>query len=378
MTEHHTTAINYKKRGLLALAGIALFLILFTALVSWLDLDRKVSALFYTPDQGFFLAEKQPWLWMYHQGTLPGVLFLLGGLCLWFGGYFYGRLFKWRKYMLLIFLTSVLSSGILINGILKPYWGRPRPSEITEFGGEWQYQHAYSHGCPGKGQSFPSGHAAMGFAFVPLLFFKKKSRAAFAVGVASLGFGVLMGATRVVQGAHFLTDVTWSGGLNLAVATFLYYFVLKIPQTPEERQATKISLVKKLIFAAIFIGLACSVSSSYISRRPIFETYKKPLEIQRDVTELVVHTNFIPTREEVRFAPDQESKVLIHSKGFGAPSLSLEVHQDSRREGNVHHVYFSVDIAGKYVEMNHNIVVILPQSMEPRLRVRFGAKPETQ
>ncbi|MBI9076969.1 MAG: phosphatase PAP2 family protein [Desulfatibacillum sp.] len=371
MTTTDPIQTDYRKRGMLALAGIALVLILFTALVSFLDLDRKVSGLFYEPGQGFFLAEKEPWLWMYHQGTLPGVLFLLGGLGLWFGSYFYTGLIKWRRYMLLVFLTGVISSGILVNAFLKPYWGRPRPSEITEFGGEWQYHHAYSPGTPGQGQSFPSGHAAMGFAFVPLLFFRKKSRAAFGIGVASLGFGALMGATRVVQGAHFLTDVTWSAGLNLAVATALYYLVLKIPETPETREIQRISLLKKLIFGAIVLVLAVSVSSSYFSRRPFFETYKKLLKITPTVTELVVHTNFIPDKTETRFLPQEESRVLINSKGFGVPSLSLQVHPDSQREGNIHHIYFQVDISGKYVEMNHSISVFLPQSLEQRLKVRF-------
>ncbi|WP_169829384.1 phosphatase PAP2 family protein [Desulfatibacillum aliphaticivorans] len=370
--------MDYRKKGLLVLAGIALFLILFTALASFLDLDRKVTALFYSQEQGFFLAEKQPWLWMYHQGTLPGVLFLVGGLCLWFGGYFYSGLIKWRKYMLLVFLTGVISSGVLINGVLKPYWGRPRPVEITEFGGEWQYHNVFDPGDPGKGQSFPSGHAAMGFAFVPLLFFRKKSRAAFAGGVASLGFGVLMGATRVVQGAHFLTDVTWSGGINLFVAAALYFFILKIPEKEEPDPDRKASVVKKLVFATIFVILAFSVSSSYFTRRPIFETFKKDLTIRPYVQELVVHTDFEPVHVEARYAPGEASRLLVDSKGFGVPSLDLDVHPDSRRIGNAQHIYISIGIHGKYVEMNHSLTVILPQSLENRVKVRFETDEKPQ
>jgi len=271
-TSDNNSDVNYKKRGWLMLFCTGLFLVLITGIISVFDLDRKISGIFYSADLGFFLAHDQPWKWLYEHGTTPGFLLLIGSVFYLLGGLLLSKPSRYKSLFLITVLTGGLVAGILVNSVLKPYWGRPRPVEIVEFGGEWQYRHAYSHGTSGKGQSFPSGHAAMGFVFIPLLFFRKTSKIVFVGGIGGLCYGGLMSAARVVQGAHFFSDVMWSFGLTLLTATALYYLILKIPEknTKPRQNTTKGIKFAWIIASLVFILLA---SESFFSRRPFYETY---------------------------------------------------------------------------------------------------------
>ena len=60
-----------------------------------------------------------------------------------------------RRYFLLYSLVSIIGAGLFINAFLKEHTGRPRPREIKEFNGNWNYLPAFHFGIPGKGRSFP-------------------------------------------------------------------------------------------------------------------------------------------------------------------------------------------------------------------------------
>jgi len=105
---------------------------------------------------------------------------------------------------------------------LKVYVGRARPRDVMAFGGEDVFtpalwlSDACTHNC-----SFVSGHAALAFWTTAFAFLvPKESRAI--VFVSGLVLGVLMGITRMAEGAHFLSDVVFSGmivvGLNIWLA----------------------------------------------------------------------------------------------------------------------------------------------------------------
>jgi len=218
------------RRGLYWVGGTAGALLLFTWVWTALGMDLQVSALFYDPDLGWVLHDRQPWYGMYRYGTIPGIVFSIGALIGWAAGFRRRRLTPWRPYFLLVVLTAVIGSGILVNTVLKPYWGRPRPDQCITFGGQWEYRDIHNPGTPGKGASFPSGHGSIAFLFVTLYGFRGRSRRlAIVGGTAGLGFGVLMSVTRVVQGAHFVADTVWSLGVMALTAQVLYYFLLRIP-----------------------------------------------------------------------------------------------------------------------------------------------------
>jgi membrane-associated PAP2 superfamily phosphatase len=78
-------------------------------------------------------------------------------------------------------------------------------------------------GGPGSGESFTSGHVAMGFILVAgaLLVPRRCLWGRRLAYVMALGYGSLMGWARIVQGGHFLSDSLWSGGLMCLLVAVL-------------------------------------------------------------------------------------------------------------------------------------------------------------
>ena len=74
--------------------------------------------------------------------------------------------------------------------------------------------------------SFPSGHAAMGWMFLPLLIAVKdrkiKDPLRIIVTVLVIGWGMFVAASRVAVGAHYASDVLFSTGAATIVTIFLY------------------------------------------------------------------------------------------------------------------------------------------------------------
>jgi membrane-associated phospholipid phosphatase len=75
-------------------------------------------------------------------------------------------------------------------------------------------------------QSFPSGHTAMSWMFLPLLIAVKdreiKDPYRIVVTVLVIGWGLFVGLSRIVVGAHYASDVLFSTGMAAIVTILLY------------------------------------------------------------------------------------------------------------------------------------------------------------
>ena len=111
-------------------------------------------------------------------------------------------------------LFLVVGPGILVNGVLKPCWNRPRPCNVTDFGGPRPFLPVWQRGHDENDASFPSGHAAMGFYLMAPAFVYCRRRPRLAAAFAALGLcaGAELGLARMVAGGHFPSDVLWSAG----------------------------------------------------------------------------------------------------------------------------------------------------------------------
>jgi membrane-associated phospholipid phosphatase len=107
----------------------------------------------------------------------------------------------------------------LVVSVLKLGWGRVRYRDLTPLARDFTPWYA-PQGWSGH-SSFPSGHAVLGWLLLPsLLIWPPGSpgyRWAFA---ASFGWGVFVASSRVVIGAHYLSDVLFSSALVFAVMAF--------------------------------------------------------------------------------------------------------------------------------------------------------------
>ncbi len=218
-------------RGLIIILGLLVLGVAGTAILDETGRDLGWVSRFYSTGGGWTHGREQPWAPLYDYGEIPALIFAAAIIVL----YLAVRLGKARREYarscLVVILTVALGPGLLVNGILKPYWGRPRPADITAMGGKQEYHNVWTPAGAQGGKSFPCGHCSMGFslasgvAFYP--FHPVLSACALVGGIA---YGALLGATRMVQGGHFPTDVLWAGVLIFVLIVALYYFVFRIPE----------------------------------------------------------------------------------------------------------------------------------------------------
>lgn len=223
-----------RTKGIAIICASLVIGVICTVALDAVDADLSWTQCFYSPGGtrgGWTHARDFPWGPLYDYGEFFGLGLTAAALAL-FAGSMKGKVGrKYAKPSLVVILTVIIGPGILVNGILKNYWGRPRPADVVQFGGEQEYRKVWPPGIPGNGKSFPCGHCAMAFSVASgAAFFPIYPVAATGALVAGVAYGVVMGIARMAQGGHFPTDVLWSGILVLAVIAGLYYLVFRIPE----------------------------------------------------------------------------------------------------------------------------------------------------
>jgi lipid A 4'-phosphatase len=199
-----------------------------------IDADLNWTGHFYSPGGqrgGWERGRDFPWGLLYDYGEFLGLALTAAAVVFWVAS-IKGKIGReYARPCLVVILTVVLGPGLLVNGILKNYWGRPRPVEISRFGGEWEYRKVWDPGIPGRGKSFPCGHCSMAFSVASAAaFFPIHPVMATGALVVGVSYGIIMGVARIAQGGHFPTDVLWSGVLVLVLVATLYYVVFRIPE----------------------------------------------------------------------------------------------------------------------------------------------------
>lgn len=120
-----------------------------------------------------------------------------------------------KRLMLIgVFASLAVWFSLETNLSLKSFWGRFRPYEIGEntngFTNWYQINGVNGH------KSFPSGHTmAATLAIVFSWFFQGKVRKT--LWISGIIYGVLIGLSRLIIGAHFLSDITFSFFITSAI-----------------------------------------------------------------------------------------------------------------------------------------------------------------
>lgn len=216
------TCDKFDQRPILSLFAVTVFLSFF--FYSFPSVDRAATALFYQPGAGF-PATRIEALRDFRNlaANLTVILPVAFSLGLFLKLVYPSKPCLFSPRMSLYFISLFLiGPALMVNGVLKSFWGRPRPVNITEFGGIWPFQEAWVIGEHGLlNRSFTSGEAATIACLLPLALFVPRE---WRWQVATL-IGVLVVATslnRIAFGAHFLSDVTISIGLMLTLAAALH------------------------------------------------------------------------------------------------------------------------------------------------------------
>ncbi|MCC2645954.1 MAG: (acid phosphatase) superfamily protein [Rickettsiaceae bacterium] len=185
--------------------------------------DIVFSKLFYSNESGFFLGKHLFFRLLYD--IVPLITKLLVGICVF--GIILDLISKRNLKVLstpliYLLLTAALGPGLLVNTILKDNFGRPRPSQIVEFGGDKIFTGPLriSAQCR-KNCSFTSGHAAMAF-YITSFAYIAPSQFSLIIYFFGILFGTVVGLARIAQGGHFLSDVFFSGLFILILNHLLY------------------------------------------------------------------------------------------------------------------------------------------------------------
>lgn len=206
-----------------------LFLLSAALFILFPQIDLDTAALFYNGT--FYLRENPLVQFFYHFGPLFALAVgLLSLVALVIGMLRHQeRIFGIRRRVWSYLLLSLLiGPGLIVNLLFKEHWGRARPVQVTQFGGEKSFTPAFvvAHQCR-HNCSFTCGHASSGFYFIaPALLERKRRRRRLYVSLAIL-FGLLIGLGRMAQGGHFLSDVVFSLFFVAIPTLMLYHYMFE-------------------------------------------------------------------------------------------------------------------------------------------------------
>ncbi|HEY2757544.1 MAG TPA: phosphatase PAP2 family protein [Pseudolabrys sp.] len=133
--------------------------------------------------------------------------------------------------ILFLMATMALGPGLLVNVLLKDHWGRPRPIDVTQFGGDQHFVAWWDPrgDCPGN-CSFVSGDVAGAFWTVaPAALTPLPWRAAAYAG--ALALGTVMAVFRMMAGGHFPSDTIFAGVFTFLIIWLCYALIYRWPRT---------------------------------------------------------------------------------------------------------------------------------------------------
>lgn len=192
-------------------------------------------------EHGFYSNAFFDFIYLY--GVLPAqIICAAAGICLILSRWL-PNLKRFRGACAVISLTLFIGSLFITHTLLKECWGRPRPRQVIEFGGQQPFRAFYQplfKSAPEPSKSFPSGHSTCGFYFFCLYFlgkrFNRQNLARFGL-VFGASLGIVLSMARIVQGGHFISDVYISALIMWFTAYFCDYLVFDAPVFVSFRQA---------------------------------------------------------------------------------------------------------------------------------------------
>lgn len=138
-----------------------------------------------------------------------------------------------RKLMMsgraIVFLiaTMILAPGLMVNVALKDHWGRPRPIDVTQFGGDQHFVPWWDPrgDCPAN-CSFVSGDVATtAWTLAPAALLPPQWRA---LGYgAAIALSVFMAVIRMMAGGHFPSDTIFAGVFTFLVIWLVYALIYR-------------------------------------------------------------------------------------------------------------------------------------------------------
>lgn len=345
-----------------------------STVIFWItDLDIRCTAIFYTPPPASesWSQEFNPlWQLFFYGAPLLVAFIAIGSAITLIMHYQHPYLGRYAAY---IILTLALGPGLLINLVLKDHWGRPRPYQIQAFGGNMSYLPPLMLGASSAHKSFPAGHASVGFSLCAFWFLwrKRKPRLSKLALILSLALGFIMGLGRIATGAHFLSDVLWSGFITFFIAWALYYFGLRIPDYEATMASNIVSVNSQYHWKKIgFIGVGLTVLIGALLGFPIHETidFSVPAKHLPLPPNLNLHLRYADVTIYLDNSQTPPLRVMGKMNGFGFPTYKIDSHSKINLQRNKLEYIFKQ--RGFFTELDTSLVIKINVSNLKHLTVR--------
>lgn len=196
------------------------------SLVFWTfpGIDLAVTGLFYRTGDGFALSRDPMLKALRASSTWVMGTMVTGALGVLAHRAATGRLIGSRQARRATFLISGLAAGpgLLVNGVLKSLWGRPRPVHLEIWGGKavhvpvWRMSDQCTGNC-----SFVSGEASSAAWMVAVAALLPPSVRRWALWPV-VTYAVALSMNRLAFGGHFLSDILLSWSLTALVLGLLW------------------------------------------------------------------------------------------------------------------------------------------------------------
>jgi lipid A 4'-phosphatase len=219
------------------------------------QLDLRITSLFFDEATRSFPTASDPvavWLRGKSMWVFTGFAVVVAALVV--ARAIFSAKLSWIPARSVVFLalTLALGPGLLVNGVLKEHWSRPRPGAVVEFGGTlpfvpwWDPRGGCDQNC-----SFVSGETSgAAWSVAPALLVPGTVRVV-ALGAAGV-FTLAIGTLRVAFGGHFASDVIFAVVLTLGVIWAAYGLIFRVDWARVQRHPQSLigrRIVERLGFA---------------------------------------------------------------------------------------------------------------------------------
>jgi lipid A 4'-phosphatase len=196
-------------------------------------LDLAATRLFYQPGRGFPAADVAFLVSLRAFGMAVFRLVMIAAVAALAAPFLFrgATLILPPRAALFLLSGAAFGPGLLVNGLLKGFWGRARPVQVSEFGGREAFTGPWviSDACAGN-CSFVSGEASSSIFLVALALIVPAGWKA-PVAAGAVVFALVMSLNRMAFGGHFLSDVVIAWLVTLLVVLVVHRAIYR-PGSP--------------------------------------------------------------------------------------------------------------------------------------------------
>ncbi len=354
--------LNSEKKQKLYDFIIPVIMLLIASSIFWLSsYDLDFQRLFWSQESGWFLKNSQPWLFIYHYGNIPALLITAAAIFILTFSFRKQIYYKYKKIAIYLILVMAIGPGLITNAVLKSNWDRPRPRNLLEFNGKYNYEKVLSIDTSSKGKSFPCGHATMGFYFFALYFIlrKKRRKLATITLIITLIFGMIIGFARILQGGHFLSDVIWAGGIVYFTAATLFYFLkldkdIFLPGSFNSVTRSMRILSHIIPLLIIFLVIFVLTATPYNKEKTfVTKKYDQSVILSKNY-ELVL------CESELDITFTNDFVLRWSATGFGLPKSKILHNFSESIQDSIYILKYQQKIKGIFNELQQDIKLFLP------------------